>query len=63
MSCTCQRCGNKYKVDLLVEDDLWDTISKGKNLLCSICILKAIECLNNYAAFKLENLTNDKENL
>jgi hypothetical protein len=41
--CTCQGCGQSYKVDFLLADNLWQTISDGKNLLCGKCIVDALE--------------------
>jgi len=53
MSCTCQDCGNTYKVDLLIPDYLWEEIKPpnkqvGSGLLCCICIAKAIEGKDEY---------------
>lgn len=48
MSCTCQKCGNQFKVDLNIPDQIWDLISEGKNLLCGVCIMKALERLSKY---------------
>ncbi|MFH1984793.1 MAG: hypothetical protein ABIL58_23375 [Pseudomonadota bacterium] len=48
MACTCQRCGKKYSVDLLVPDDVWERIKpagkpEGAGLLCGLCIAAALE--------------------
>lgn len=53
MSCICQECGIKYKVDLLVPNDLWEKIkpkdkSKDAGLLCGSCIMKKIENISGY---------------
>jgi hypothetical protein len=40
--CTCQACGLKYTVDLMVPDDVWARISNGRNLLCPTCLMTAI---------------------
>lgn len=53
MSCTCHNCGRKYKVDLLVPNDIWDKIkaknSKGEDvLLCPICIAEKLEEFDEY---------------
>lgn len=53
MSCTCQLCERKYKIDLLVPDNIWEIIKphnkpKGAGLLCGICILKKVENLDLY---------------
>ena len=57
MSCICNDCGKKYKMDLLVSDDIWVKITPAKNkeagLLCPKCIIKKIEELYDYSAFKL----------
>jgi hypothetical protein len=45
--CTCQECNNKFTVDILVSDELWEEIkpvNKPKGgLLCGNCIMKKIE--------------------
>lgn len=56
MSCTCHSCGSKYKVDLIVPDDVWETIKPelsdvGAGLLCPTCITDRIE--NHYGYFTL----------
>ena len=51
--CTCQKCGSKYKVDFIVEDELWNLIRDNKNMLCGLCICKAIEQINEFMAFKV----------
>jgi hypothetical protein len=60
MSCTCQKCGRKYKVDFMVSDKLWEQIKLqckpiGAELLCGICIVETIEKMG-YAAFKLQEI-------
>jgi hypothetical protein len=50
MSCTCQKCGHKYKVDVNIPDYLWELIKPpykpiGGGLMCGKCIIKAIEKL------------------
>lgn len=37
MSCTCQDCGNQYKVDLVIPDELWEKIKPMESL-------KVLEC-------------------
>ena len=62
MSCKCQRCGNQYKVDLIIDDELWNTYIKpkekpeGSGMLCGSCIMQRIENLYEYNAFKLEKI-------
>lgn len=54
--CTCQQCGKKYKVDLLLSDELWKKINKkGVNLLCGNCIVKGLEKIG-YSSFKIISL-------
>ena len=53
MSCTCHNCGRKYKVDLLVPNEIWHKIkppnsSNEGGLLCPICIAERLENLNGY---------------
>ena len=56
--CMCQGCGNKYKVDLIIPDDLWNRIKpKGKELgaglLCGSCIMSRIENGSDFDYWKL----------
>lgn len=56
--CTCQSCKKKYKIDVLIPDDLWVKINppnmiKGAGLLCGSCIFKKLEETEDYSAFKL----------
>ena len=53
--CLCENCGIRYKVDILIPDDLWEKITGkvGKGLLCGRCIMEAIEGLGRYFAFSL----------
>lgn len=58
MSCLCQSCGDKYKVDIVIPDELWEKINpegkaEGAGLLCGVCIFKRIENLDKYDAFNL----------
>ena len=55
--CTCQSCGNKFKVDILIPNKLWERIKpknkpEGAGLLCGNCIFEKLEELG-YGAFKL----------
>jgi hypothetical protein len=56
--CTCQECGNKYMVDIIVPDDIWEEIKpygkpKGSGLLCGQCIFRKIENLKQFSSFQL----------
>lgn len=59
MSCTCQRCGKQYKVDVNIPDHLWKIIrpkyhpDPESGLLCGQCIMVKIEDLDKYGAFEL----------
>jgi hypothetical protein len=51
--CTCHECGKVFKVDLILQDELWAKISpkkvegfKGGGLLCPVCIGRKLEGLN-----------------
>ena len=55
MSCICQECNQEYKVDFIVNDELWEQIKpdgkeQGAGLLCGSCIMKRIEELDEYNA-------------
>lgn len=59
--CTCQGCGERYRVDLLIPDALWDEIRPaGKagspGLLCGSCIMNAIEERGEFDAFELSEI-------
>jgi len=57
--CTCQECGTKYKIDLLIPDKLWEQIKPdGKpvsaGLLCGSCIMMKLEKILDYDYFYLK---------
>lgn len=59
MSCTCQHCGGRYRVDLIVPDHIWEKIKppgkpEGAGLLCGVCIMKKIEDFGEYGAIHME---------
>ena len=61
MSCECQVCGKEYKVDLMIDDVLWERIKpkgkfRGAGLLCGSCIMRGIEAIGRYKAFRLEEI-------
>ena len=58
--CKCQGCGREYKIDLLITDELWESISlkeiegyKGRGLLCGSCIMERLENVLDYDYFYL----------
>ena len=54
--CTCENCGKKYFVDLIIPDNLWEKIRggiKGSGLLCGKCIMERIEMISDYSSFEL----------
>jgi hypothetical protein len=56
--CTCQSCGNKFSVDILVPNELWKLItpkpeSLEAGLLCPKCIGERIEKVSDYDAYRL----------
>ena len=56
--CTCQNCNNKYTVDIIVPDDVWNQIFptkeiKDAGLLCPKCIGEKLEEILGYTAYKL----------
>lgn len=60
MSCTCQQCGRKFQVDILVPDELWEQIKpegkpEGGGLLCGGCITEALE-QGGYSAWRLTEI-------
>jgi hypothetical protein len=60
----CQHCGEDYKVDLNIPDELWEHIkpmgaAPGGGLLCGSCIMRMLECLGKYMAFEAKEIGND----
>jgi len=56
MSSTCKSCGTKYKVDLIIPDNMWSQISPRtgeSGLICGSCIMEALEDLGEYASYHL----------
>lgn len=56
--CKCQGCGNRYTVDLLVPDSVWEQIRPSEStgiggLLCGACIMQRIEAASGFAAWKI----------
>lgn len=51
--CACQRCGTRYKVDVVVADKLWGKIRGSDTLLCGPCIMCAIEALGEFDYYDL----------
>lgn len=46
--CLCQRCGARYKLDVMVPDHIWEKIkphdaAPGGGLLCGSCVIGRIE--------------------
>ena len=61
--CTCQICGNKFKIDLDIPDELWEKIKpegkpEGSGLLCGSCIMNRLEDYLDYYAFRLIDIIN-----
>jgi len=60
MSCKCQNCGNQFKIDIIIDDDLWNKIKPegkpdGGGLLCGSCIFSKLEkLLDDYYGFVLK---------
>ena len=60
MACKCQKCGKKYKMDLIIPDEIWEKITPSKNkesgLLCPVCIVIKLEKLYGYSMFRLSKM-------
>jgi len=55
----CQGCGRIYVMDLIVPDDLWESVKppqkpKGAGLLCPQCIVSRLEQQLGFCTFALE---------
>lgn len=56
--CKCQGCGRRYRVDLVVPEDLWRQIRPEgpvvkAGLLCGRCVMDRVEQLGQFGAFVL----------
>ena len=63
--CLCQECGKRYKIDIMIPDELWEKIkpngkARGAGLLCGSCIMKKLEEFNQ---FDYWFLTKNKEDI
>lgn len=64
MPCFCDSCGQKYKMDVMIENKLFKRIKafiekeKGSKIeiLCPLCICKAIEEMDGHSAYKLTKI-------
>lgn len=67
MACRCHECRSRYKIDIIVPDDMWEKIKpdgakkkKGGGMLCPVCIAHKIHTVVQsevgYGAFRLEYL-------
>ena len=54
----CQHCKLYYKVNVMVSDEVWNTIrpKDNANLLCGPCIMEKIEILGKFETFDLIKL-------
>ena len=58
MSCKCQVCGNKYRIDVCVPAETWERIKPsgkavGAGLLCGSCIITRLEAMGKYGSYEL----------
>ena len=63
VGCACDRCGNRYSMDLMIPDAFWESIKPswkpvGGGLLCPQCIINSLTQLlkNKYAAFEVRQV-------
>lgn len=59
--CKCQHCGQYYRVDFVLDDDIWNKIRpqgkpEGGGLLCGLCIFERLEALG-FGAFLLNDIS------
>lgn len=57
--CTCQNCQRKYKVDFIVDNELWEKIKpegkpEGAGMLCGMCIALSIEEMSGYDCYEVK---------
>jgi hypothetical protein len=66
MSCKCQGCGSRYKVDLNIPNEVWRKIRpEGKppegGLLCGSCIMGRIEAIGEYGVLHVAATPQDSQ--
>lgn len=54
--CLCQRCGFRYRVDVILPDSLWARIHGPYNLLCGMCVTSLTEGVSQFDYFNLLKL-------
>lgn len=59
--CVCQKCQKIYKIDVLIETEIWEKIKpknkpEGSGLLCGECIINELENFNVFGAYQLIKL-------
>lgn len=64
--CTCQRCEQTYRLDIMVPDELWEQIKpagkpEGGGLLCGECIAAALENRIGFGSLTLSRPLNEEE--
>lgn len=55
----CQECNRRYKIDLIVPDELWEKIKpsnkpEGAGLLCGSCIMKRLELISGFRSLHID---------
>jgi len=59
MSCTCDICGNPYKIDLTLPDKFWKLVSptgNSKGNVCGVCIMKKLESFEQYGYMTVNDM-------
>ena len=57
--CTCDICGNEYKIDIIVPDKVWkiikpeNTVYPDGGCICGPCIIKRMEKFYSYDSYTL----------
>lgn len=55
--CLCQRCNRRYRVDVMLPDELWAGIHGAFNRLCGMCMTELIEVRGEFDYFELAQRT------
>lgn len=54
--CTCDRCGDTYKIDLNLPNELWWKINPVTyKMLCPECIGELLKWINEFGAYHLQS--------
>jgi hypothetical protein len=51
----CGRCGMRYRVDVMVSDELWAKIHNDNEHLCGPCVVRSLEAISENDFYDLQH--------